>query len=424
MMPRRVAALGALLAGAALLALMLPRGGIDDADDDAPSAASAPAPPELVARGAYLARAGNCAACHTTRGGAAYAGGRAIETPFGAVYASNLTPDVATGIGAWTAAQFRRALHEGRSRDGRLLYPAFPYPNYTRVTSEDADAIHAFLRSLPPVRQVNRSHELRWPYREQWALAVWRTIWFRPGRWQPDAARSADWNRGAYLVEGLGHCNACHTPRNLFGAAAGPLDLSGGLIPVRNWYAPSLNSDAEAGVTAWSVERIEALLKTGATDGATTLGPMAEVVARSTQHLADADLRAIAVFLQALPPVPARRNEATAPAAPVPGGAKLYEQHCARCHGDQGEGVPGLYGALAGNRGVTLDPPANTVQIVLAGGFAPATAGRPRPFGMPPFAAELSDADIAAVLSHVRTSWGNAAAPVGEFEVHRLRARR
>ena len=399
-------------------------GSVDGDRGPTTPAAAPPASPELVARGAYLARAGNCAACHTARGGAAYAGGRAIETPFGAVYASNLTPDVETGIGAWTPAQFRRALHEGRSRDGRLLYPAFPYLNYTRMTGDDTDAIHAYLRSLPPVRQPNRPHELRWPYREQWALALWRAIWFRPGRWQADTTRSAEWNRGAYLVESLGHCNACHAPRNRLGAAASPLDLSGGLIPVRNWYAPSLHSDAEAGVAAWSVERIVALLKTGASDGATVLGPMAEVVARSTQHLADADLRAIAVFLQALPPAPPRRREAVPPAAPAPRGARLYEQHCARCHGAQGEGVPGLYAALAGNRAVTLDPPANAVQVVLAGGFAPATAGRPRPFGMPPFGAALSDTDIAAVLSHVRTSWGNAAAPVGEFEVHRLRARR
>jgi mono/diheme cytochrome c family protein len=378
------------------------------------------ATPELIARGEYLARAGNCMGCHTARGGSAYAGGRGIETPFGTVYSSNLTPHPATGIGAWSPDHFWRALHNGRSRDGRLLYPAFPYPNYTLVTREDADAIYAYLHSLRPVSQANRAHGLRFPFNTQAALAVWRALYFSPGVQRIESTRSAEWNRGAYLVQGLGHCNACHGSRNALGATAGPLDFGGGLIPMQNWYAPSLSDPREAGVADWDLQQITGLLKTGVTPQASVLGPMAEVVGRSTQYLSDADLRAIAVYLKSLPPT---HTAAALPSGPAPAanGAKVYEEQCAQCHGDRGEGVSGIYPALAGNRAVTMPSPVNLVRVVLEGGYAPSTQGNPRPFGMPPFATTLSDVEIAAVLTHVRTRWGNQGAAVSEFEVNRYR---
>ena len=405
-----------------------------DVTTDAATAAAASA--DRVARGAYLARAGNCLGCHTALGGAAYAGGRGVPTPFGTVYAPNLTPDAATGIGAWSAGAFWRALHNGRSRDGRLLYPAFPYPNYTRITREDSDALHAFLRSLPAVSQANTPHELRFPFDQQAALAVWRALYFRPAAAEDDASRSAEWNRGAYLVEGLGHCNACHASRNALGASVSTLDLAGGLIPVQNWYAPSLTSPAEAGVAAWETQHIVSLLKTGAASPQGNLvsvaGPMTGVVLGSTQHLSDADLRAMANYLKALPPsaADARSTNVSAAAADLTPasadgpGAKLYARHCAACHGEQGEGVAGVYPALAGNRAVTLNTPANLVHLVLEGGFAPATAGNPRPFGMPPFATELSDEQLAQVLTHIRGSWGNRAPAVSALEVGRFRSAR
>ncbi|WP_119153816.1 cytochrome c [Caldimonas tepidiphila] len=397
-------------------------------EDDVPGS-NAPYPQrqergsELLRRGEYLARAGNCMACHTARGGAPWAGGLAIETPFGTVYASNLTPDDETGLGRWSADDFWRAMHFGRSADGRLLYPAFPYPNYTQVTREDADAIHAYLRSLPPVRQPNRPHELRFPFSTQWALAGWRLLFFRPGRFEPDPQRSAEWNRGAYLVRGLGHCNACHGPRNAFGATRESLEFGGGLIPMQNWYAPALNSPREAGVAHWELRDVVALLKTGVAPQGSALGPMAEVVFRSTQYLDEADLRAIAVFLKELPQAPA------APRAPVQRadaeqlalGARLYGQHCAGCHGEAGQGAPGAYPALAGNRAVTMDPPANLLRAVLAGGFPPATAGNPRPYGMPPFAPVFDDVQLAALLTYLRQSWGNEAAPLSPLDVLRHR---
>ncbi len=378
-----------------------------------------------VARGEYLARAGNCMACHTDRGGAPGAGGRALPTPFGTLYAGNLTPDLRTGLGAWSADDFWRALHHGRSRDGRMLYPAFPYTHYTRVTRADADAMHAFLRTLPPVERPNTPHALRWPYSTQAALAVWRALYFRPGGHREEPARSAEWNRGAYLVQGLGHCAACHSTRNAWGASE-VLDLSGGMIPMQAWYAPSLASPAEAGVAGWRVADIVQLLRTGTSPHASTLGPMAEVVLHSTQHLQEDDLRAMAVFLQSVPPAPVTQPPPAPPvvASVAQRGARIYTDHCAQCHGNRGEGVAGAYPRLAGNRAVTLPVTANLVQVTIHGAYPPATQGHPRPFGMPPFALTLSDADIAAVLTFVRGAWGNDAGGVSELDVAQQRSAR
>ncbi len=408
--------------------------------DAAPGAASAAAA-DLRARGAYLARVGNCMGCHTARGGAPYAGGRAIETPFGTLYGPNLTPDAQTGLGRWTAQDFWRALHHGRARDGRLLYPAFPYPDYTHVTRADADAIYAYLQSLPPVAQQNRAHALRFPYDTQLALAAWRVLFFTPGRGDgadADPARGAQWNRGAYLVNGLAHCGACHTPRNALGASRADRALGGGLIPAQNWYAPALDRASEAGVAHWPREDVVALLRTGVTPAASAppaasttpqasvSGPMAEVVWRSTQYLSDADAQAIAAYLQALP-------ERTAPPAPaiaapprrlMQRGAQIYQDHCAQCHGAQGQGERGAFPALAGNRAVLLAEPTNLVRMILQGGYAPATAGNQRPYGMPPYHQLLGDEDVAAVATFVRNAWGNHAAAVATIDVYHVRDRR
>ena len=387
--------------------------------------------PTLVARGEYLARVGNCMACHTTQGGAPFAGGRGIETPFGVVHTSNLTPDKAQGIGSWTSAEFWRAMHHGRSKDGRLLYPAFPYPNYTQVTREDSDAIFAYLQSLPAAADANRPHALRFPYSTQAALAVWRALFFAPGAAAKaagaTATKTAEYDRGAYLVNGLGHCTACHTPRNALGATTDAKAFTGGLIPVQNWYAPALNAATEAGVKEWATDDVVALLQTGVAPHGSVLGPMAEVVFRSTQYLSDADARAMAVYLQALPQQ-ADRAAPAAPAAPpaatMARGGKVYEQQCAQCHGDAGQGQAGAFPALAGNRAVLLADPTNVVRVVLQGGYLPATAGNPRPHGMPPFQQLLGDEEVAAVATFVRNSWGNRAPGVGTIEVYRARERR
>ena len=383
-----------------------------------------------VERGRYLALAGNCAGCHTSPGDRPYAGGAGVPTPFGTVFPGNLTPDRATGLGAWTADEFWRSMHEGRSRDGRLLYPAFPYPEYTRITREDSDALFAWLRTLPPVARENRAHRLRFPYDTQAALAAWRALYFRPASFRPDPQRAADWNRGAYLVQALGHCASCHSPRNALGATRDAGSLDGGLIPGLGWYGPSLSAPSEAGLADWPLDEIVQLLGTGVAPRASMSGPMAEVVHRSLQHLQRPDLEAMAVYLKSLgqgaaaAPGAARKASGAA-LGRDPQGAALYERHCADCHGASGQGRSAggrpAFPALAGNRAVTLDPAVNAVRMVVAGGFGPSTSGNPRPWGMPPFGHQLDDAEVASVLSYIRSSWGNAAAPVTPLQVRQWR---
>ena len=375
--------------------------------------------PELIERGAYLARIGDCISCHTRPGGAAYAGGRAVETPFGAVFAGNLTPDDATGLGRWNADEFWRALHHGRSRDGRLLYPAFPYTDYTHVTRGDADAIFAFLRSLQPVTQPTPAPTLRFPYNTQAALAVWRALYFRPAK--TDVAL----DRGAYLVRGLGHCGACHTPRDALGGPLKDRPLAGALVQGENWWAPSLASSRQAGMADWPVADIVALLTDGVSPRGGVSGPMAEVVFASLQHLTPQDARAMAEWLRALPPSsdPVAKSKAI-PTAVMARGGEVYRDQCAQCHGDEGLGKAGAFPALAGNRAVRMAEPLNLIQIVLHGGYLPATQGNPRPFGMPPFRQTLSDVDVAAVLSFIRGSWDNRAGRVDVVDVHQVRERR
>jgi mono/diheme cytochrome c family protein len=374
---------------------------------------------ETLRRGAYLARVGNCGGCHTARGGPAYAGGRGLPTPFGTVYAGNLTPDRDTGLGAWTASDFWRALHDGRSRDGRRLAPAFPYTEFTRVSRADSDALYAYLRSLPPVVRITPASGLRFPFNTQAALAIWRVLYFRPQA-SPEpqpAGRSADWQRGAYLVRGLGHCAACHAPRNSLGATQEPEQLAGGALPLQPWFAPSLAPRAGAALATQRQYLLD-LLRTGQSLHGVASGPMAEVVIGSTQHWSEQDLEAAATYLLSLParPAPRGRPEA-ADAEQRARGAGLYREQCADCHGPKGEGVPGVYPALAGNPSVILGTPDNALQVVRHGGFAPPTARNPRPYGMPP--ADLNVQQLADVLTYIRQSWGNDAPAVSVLQAMR-----
>jgi mono/diheme cytochrome c family protein len=389
---------------------------------------TAPPPPTAradgaeIGRGEYLALVGDCLACHTVRGGKPYAGGLELPTPFGKLYTPNITPDPETGIGKWTADDFRRAMHEGLSKDGSYLYPAFPYNNYTRVTRADVDAIYAFFMSLPPVSQPNKPHEMRFPYNQRQLLLGWRTLYFKAGEFKPNPGESAEWNRGAYLVEGLGHCNACHGTRNMLGAVKDD-DVGGGLIPVQNWYAPSLTSNRETGLGDWQVRDIVDLLRTGVSARGAVFGPMSAVVAHSLQNVTLGDLTAMSVYLKA-------QAEKAAPAAAVQvrpseqqagamlkQGARLYEKHCADCHGADGAGVPRVYPPLAKNRSILMEYSINPIRMVLVGGFPPSTEGNPRPYGMPPFAYDLNDQEIAAVVTYIRQSWGNSASAVSPIEV-------
>lgn len=378
--------------------------------------------PALIERGAYLARAGNCMGCHTTAGSPEFAGGRGVDTPFGTIFAPNITPDPKTGIGHWSSSEFWRAIHHGRSKDGRLLYPAFPYPSYTHITREDSDALYAFLRSVEPVEQANKAHDLPFPYNTQVALAVWRAMFFRASTLEPEPDRSPEWNRGRYLVHALAHCAACHSSRNFLGATSLNAEFAGGLMPDQAWYAPSLADPKEAGLQNWLRQDAVKLLKDGVTAHAGVSGPMAEVVYSSTQHLSPQDLDAMVEYLAAIPVRDAVSKALVRGSSEVLSrGGKVYEQHCASCHGERGQGVPSMYPPLAGNRAVLVDSPNNLVQIIRMGGFLPSTAGNSQPFGMPPFGQILNNEDIAAVATYMRQSWGNSAPAVSTFDVHRVR---
>lgn len=414
------AALAAAVVGATLIAMQLRRADSSPPVTAAATTTAALSADERIARGAYLAKAGDCMSCHTARGGQPYAGGRALQTPFGAVIAPNITADRDTGIGAWSADDFWRALHHGQSRDGRLLYPAFPYTNYTRITRDDADALYAYLQSVPAVIQANQPHQLRFPYSLQISLAAWRVLYFTPATFQPETGLSVDWNRGAYLVQGLGHCSACHSARNPLGASAGE-SLSGGMIPAQGWYAPALNARGD-----WEQAHLASLLKTGISPRAAVFGPMAEVVKESLQYLNDSDISAIAVYLKALPadtkPAAFERESAAESVTFLAAGAKLYEKHCAECHGADGTGKASVYPPLAGNHALIMTNAVNPIRIVLNGGFAPATAGNPRPYSMPPFGHALNDTEVAQLVSYLRSAWGNNAPPVTGKDVNRYRA--
>ncbi|MFZ6639829.1 c-type cytochrome [Undibacterium sp. TC4M20W] len=386
---------------------------------------------DQLLRGEYLVKAGNCMGCHTSRGEAAFAGGRLLQTDFGNFRTPNITPDVKTGIGSWTADDFWQALHNGKSRDGSLLYPSFPYTNYTQVSRADADAMYVYLMSLPKVEKQNQAHELRFPYDQRALLAFWRAAYFRPASYQEDKSKSVEWNRGAYLVNGLGHCSACHSSRNSLGANAGVKDLSGGELT--SWYAPALTNSKEVNLAKWSPQELIALLKSGVNQHTAVSGPMAEVVAGSTQHLSDADIKSMATYLQAIPTVQVAEKDvldkfmagselsAERMEAVMKQGGALYKTHCMDCHGAQGEGVSNIYPALKSNPGVLSHALSNPVRMVLSGGFPPVTKDNPRPYGMPPFAHTLTDSEVALVLSYVRNAWGNKAEPVTPAEVNRYR---
>ena len=375
-----------------------------------------------VVRGEYLARLGDCYACHTVRGGEPYAGGLEMPTPFGFLYTTNITPDPDTGIGNWSSEDFWRALHDGRNKAGEYLYPAMPYTNYSKVTREDSDAMYAYFKSIRPVRRQNHPHGMKFPYDQRELLGPWRALYFKPGEWKDDPKQSKEWNRGGYLVEGLGHCDACHSSRNILGAVKGD-DVSGGLIPVQNWYAPSLTSNRETGLGSWDIKDIVDLLRTGVSARGAVFGPMAAVVQHSLQEASLTDLNAMAVYLKsraqsgAPPEVTQVENTSSQTAAMMTLGTKVYERHCAECHQADGRGVPRIYPPLANNQSILMKFPINAIRIVLNGGFPPSTEGNQRPYGMPPFFQELSDDEVAAVVTYIRASWGNRAQSVSPAEV-------
>jgi mono/diheme cytochrome c family protein len=366
---------------------------------------SVEAQPSQVLRGEYLARAGDCVSCHTASGGQALAGGGRLNTPFGYMLTPNITPDAATGIGLWTSNDFYRALHAGVNRAGQDMYPTMPYDFYTRVTREDSDAIYAYLRTLKPVSSLIDVNHLHFPFDERWTMAGWRELYFTEEAFRPRPNKSSAWNRGAYLVEGLGHCSACHSPRNLLGAIEKSRQFAGAVID--GWFALDLSEDITTGLGSWTIDDIATYLKTGALKGKTTaIGPMAEVVHNSLQYLTDTDLRAVAEYLKAIPADSPLRTGRHRPDATRVQGANLYIDHCVDCHQSMGRGIPGVFPPLAGNGVVLASDPADILKIIVLG--VPPQSGL---IAMPSFAGSMSDQQIASLANYVRTSWGNTAAP-------------
>jgi mono/diheme cytochrome c family protein len=378
------------------------------------------------ARGQYLATVGGCVSCHTVRGQALMSGGRVIPTPYGTAVSSNLSASKQHGIGAWSLHDFEMALRWGRSADGRLLLPVFPYNHTSLLQREDAQAIYAWLQSLPPVEQAVPSHQLTWPLGTQPVIAVWRTLFFKPQTWQADVHQSDAFNRGAYLVQGLGHCAACHGQRNALGSFPAVADLSGGVLMPQAWVAPSLVDAKQTAMARSSTQEVAELLRSGQNAHATVSGPMGEFVQQNSQYLTPADALAMATYLkQSMKPVDDGVSKGAVPELYLgasPEAPRLYKTHCASCHGEQGQGKDKLYPALAGNPAVQLERPDNLIQMALYGGYGPSTALRPRPYGMPPFVLALTNQEIADVITYVRQSWGNQAGAVSPMQVDKVRA--
>ena len=373
-----------------------------------------------IDRGRYLAAAGDCAACHTAEGGKPYAGGRAIPTPFGTIYSTNITPDKTTGIGDWSEEQFYRAMHEGIRADGKHLYPAFPYPWYTKLTRADVDALKAFLDAVPPVRQEDKQTALPWPLSVREVMSGWNALYFKEGEYRPDPKQSPEWNRGAYLVEGLGHCGACHTPKNLAGGLKTKQNLEGGYG--ENWYATSLTNDVRDGLGNWSADELVRYLKTGQNSKGAATGPMAEVIENSTQHLSNEDLHAIATYLKSITGHP-EAGQPTSDKERLARGEAIYLDQCSGCHMQDGTGQAQVFPPLKGNAVVQANNPGTMLHMILDGARIASTAGNPTGLAMPAFAWKLSDQDVADLASYLRATWGNQAGPVSTSDVKNARER-
>jgi mono/diheme cytochrome c family protein len=394
--------------------------------------------PASLERGRYLATAADCIACHTAPDGRAFAGGLAIASPIGSIFSTNITPDKDTGIGNFSLDDFSRAVRYGIDDEGETLYPAMPYPSYAHISDEDITLIYGyFMHAVEPVRNVTPANRIRWPLSMRWPLAIWRKI-FAPISEPPQyALRFADPGvaRGAYLVQGAGHCGTCHTPRALT-LQEKALDesseqyLAGGQV-IGGWSAVNLRGNSADGLGSWSAGDIVATLRTGRNETNAVIGDaMNDVVVHSTQHLTDEDLRAIASYLKVL--TPARNDKAAFAADPrtaavmssggrVDRGAEIYEDNCAACHRTNGEGSSGAFPKIAGNSSVLSADPSSLIRLILSGSSLPATINAPSALGMPGFGWRLSNAEVAQLLTFIRSGWGNHASSVDTKSVAEVR---
>ncbi|HZX91709.1 MAG TPA: cytochrome c [Rudaea sp.] len=383
-----------------------------------------------VARGRYLAQAADCESCHTVNESQPFAGGLAFKTPFGTLYSPNITPDKETGIGAWSDADFLKAVHEGVDREGERLYPAFPYAAYTYLADDDVLAIKAYLFSLTPVKNAPPEADLRFPYNQRWLMAFWSGLFNPKQRFQPVVDRSPEWNRGAYLAEALAHCGDCHTPRNLLQALDNKNKFAGAVAD--GWRAYNITADSATGVGAWSEAELAEYLSTGHANGrGTASGPMAQAVDFSFEKMTPGDIRAIVTYLRSVPAIaasdlPASKDE-PAPVDPKQGlasgidprGTQVFEGACASCHAWTGVSLLDSRATLTGSRAVNDPTAINVAQIVLSGSkWQPADST----LSMPAFGAAYNDREIAAVANYVTARFGTKPSSITAEDVRKLRA--
>jgi mono/diheme cytochrome c family protein len=375
----------------------------------------------LIEKGRYLTVLSDCTSCHTVPDSRQpFAGGRAIETPFGNIVAPNITPDRETGIGAWSDDEFDAAVRQGLGRDGAKLYPAMPYNAYTKLSREDVLAIRAYLNTVPAVRNAVTADTLPFPFNIRAVMGVWDTLYFTAGEYKPDPHKSAEWNRGAYLVTGPGHCPACHTPKTALGGDKTRQYLKGS--DLQGWFAPDLTDDKSAGLGRWTTDDVVTYLKTGHNRISAAVGPMAEVVSLSSSHMTDPDLNAIATYLKSFSGSSGSSAPIGANDPRMVAGQAIYRDQCSACHGLDGHGSPQLFPSLADSSVARSEDAATQIRIVLRGARSVATAAEPTAPGMPSYGRQLTDAEIAAVLTYIRNSWGGAASAIAAQDVTNARA--
>lgn len=399
------------------------------------AAHAAPADDALVARGAYLARVGDCVACHSAPKGRPYAGGLPMVTPMGKIFTTNITPDPETGIGHWSEQDFERALRQGVSKDGHNLYPAMPYPSYAKVRDDDVKALYAyFMKGVAPVQQVNRESDIPFPLNMRWPLKIWNVVFLEKGAYQDKMGNGAEWNRGAYLTQGLGHCGSCHTPRGI-GFQEKALDERGGAwltgAALDGWFASNLTGEHNTGLGRWSEADLTTFLKTGANAHATAFGSMTDVINNSTQWMTDPDLKAMSTYLKSLPGAggtnsvpyvydPKGTLAVLARPAGDPG-AKVYSTYCMHCHGANGKAFAPMLAPLAGNPNVLEKDASSLINVTLNGTHDLVIQGIPAAYPMPQYAQTLNGQQIADVLTFIRAGWNNAAPAVSVSDVAKMR---
>jgi mono/diheme cytochrome c family protein len=372
------------------------------------------AEPAQIAYGRYLAVLGDCEACHDRPGGQIDAGGYPLNTPFGVIYSTNITPDRETGIGSWTAVDFWNAMHRGIRKDGAKLYPAFPYPYFTHATRAESDALYAYFRTVAPISYRPPANKLPFPLNIRFMVTFWNMLNFRE-----DNAPTTGPTPGEHIVRGLGHCGGCHSPKTFLGADKAGHEFEGGVLD--NWFAPALNADVRRGLGAWSTQDVVEYLKTGRNARANGSGPMADAINYSTSHIADADLASIATYLKAQPSHAAIAATSPPDAKVMAAGQAIYVDECAACHAIDGKAEPRYFPPLPGAVVTQSTDPTTVIRFILAGTKTVATDARPTPLSMPSYGWKLNDAQVAAVATYVRNSWGNAAPAVSASDVGRLR---